>query len=75
MKESSYWNVNGEKPGTLHFGGKDVGALVFGIEPEVNFVLFYRETILQEAVRGARRDILIALHGSADHIFLKVVHI
>ena len=52
-----------------------MGALVVGIEPEVNLVLFHGETIFQIRAFCAWRDILIAPLGFADHIFLEVVHI
>jgi hypothetical protein len=68
--------MNWEKTvGFLHFNRQHMGAVVFGVEPEVKLVLFHREAVVKRPAGRTRRDVLIAPYGFADHIFLEVVHI
>lgn len=49
-------------------------AVILGVEPKVNLVVFKGKAIIKRALRCAGSDVFVALHGSADHIFLEVVH-
>jgi hypothetical protein len=54
---------------------QNVGAFVFGIEPEINVVLLYCETLVQGFACGAGCNSVEPVPCLFDHFLFELVHI
>jgi hypothetical protein len=52
-----------------------VGAFIFGVEPEINAVIFYRETFIQRVPRRTGCNILKPVSGAFYHFIFELIHI
>jgi hypothetical protein len=52
-----------------------VGAFIFGIEPEINVIVLYGETIVKGFTCGTGSDSIESVPCPFDHLLFELVHI